>query len=43
MLSSGTLEEVRADPAREVQAFFRRESMADDASDGLLDRLEVPS
>jgi ABC-type transporter Mla maintaining outer membrane lipid asymmetry ATPase subunit MlaF len=43
VLASGTLAEVRADPAPEVQAFFRRESMAGDDDEGLLDRLEVPA
>jgi hypothetical protein len=43
VLSSGTLAEVWADPTPEVQAFFKRESMASDDAHGLLERLEVPS
>lgn len=43
VLASGPLDEVRGDPAPEVQAFFRRETLPRDDERSLLDELEKPA
>jgi phospholipid/cholesterol/gamma-HCH transport system ATP-binding protein len=43
VLASGTLDEVRANPAPQVQAFFRRETLGDGDSASVLDVLEARS
>jgi phospholipid/cholesterol/gamma-HCH transport system ATP-binding protein len=43
VLASGPLDEVRMNPAPEVQAFFRRETLPQDDERSLLDELEEPA